>query len=117
MRHRLHLRILRNVGATVTGRASLSFDVSQRVFHDCWRPSYKTILVATIALIGNRNVCSRFGLRIGKNIVATVTPGTLGRRIGVIHLDRLESREIGVAGVALTGRRNMVGRLAEDLLA
>lgn len=113
--HRLHLRVLRNIGATVTGRTSLRLDIGQSVIHGSRRPGNKTIFVTTIALIGDRNVRSRLGQGIGKQVVSTMTPGTLGRRIDVVHPGWLERCEIGMTRVALTGSRNMIGRLAQGL--
>jgi len=115
--HRLLLGILRNVAAAVAGRTALGHDIGQRVIHGGRRPGHVAILVAGIALIRDRHVTTRLGQRIGKQVVAAVAPGALAGAARVVHLGRLEGREIAVTGVALGRGRNMVGWLAQRRLA
>lgn len=60
---------------------------------------------------------SGLGLRVGEQMISAVTPGTLGRRVDVVHPGRFEGDEIGVASVTLTAGRNMVGWFAQCRLA
>ena len=107
---RLGLGILGKENATVAGRALASH---ARMVHRGWRPGYETADVAGIALRRGRDVHVGLGLRVGKIVGTAMTARTLANRADVVHLRRLESREISVAAIALLGGRNMVRGLAQ----
>lgn len=103
--YRLGLGILGKKNTAVAGRALASH---ARMAHRGRRPSYETADVAGIALRRGRDVHVRFRLRVGEIIGSAMTARTLPNRADVVHLRRLESREIGVAAIALLCGRNMV---------
>jgi len=107
--HRLHLRVLRQIGAAVAGRALRQ----GAVIHHGRGPIDEAVAVTGIALAGDRNVRCRLGQRIGKDVGAVVAAGTLAGRPAVAHLGRLEGQVVLVATVALPAGRNVGGRFAK----
>lgn len=73
------------------------------------RPGYEATHVAAIALCRRRDMNIGLRLRIGKIIGTVMAAGTLPNRTDVVHLRRLESREIGMAAIALLRSRDVVG--------
>lgn len=102
--------ILGNECATVTGRA---FSAHARMIHGRWRPAGKSAYMAGVTLCAGWNVNIGLGLRIGKIEGAAMATGTLANCANVVHQGRLESREVGVAAVALFSSWNVVGRFAQ----
>ena len=72
------------------------------------RPAYETADVAGIALRRGRDVYVGFRLRVGKIVGTAMAARALPDSADVVHLRRLESREIGVATIALLRGRNVV---------
>lgn len=73
--------------------------------------------MAHVTLCRGRNMGSRFGQGILRNIATivagrTVTRGGRTRGASMIHRRRIERRGVGVAGVTLRCGWNMVTRLA-----
>jgi len=102
---RLGLGILGKKNTTVAGRALTRH---ARMVHRGGRPGYETADVAGIALRRGRDVYVGFRLRVGEIVGTAMTTRTLAHRADVVHLRRLESREIGVAAIALLRCRNVV---------
>ncbi len=73
--------------------------------------------MAGIALRNGRNVIRRLTQRIGIYIATGVAGGALARRSRVIHPRRPESREVGMAGIALCRGWKMVSRFAKRCCA
>lgn len=108
--YRLGLGILGKKNTAVASRA-----LARRacMVHGGRRPGDETADVAGIALRRGRNVHVRFRLRIGEIVGTAMTARTLAHRADMVHLRRLESREIGVAAIALLRRRNVVRGLPQ----
>ena len=66
-----------------------------------------------VAGLRARDVGHRLGIGTQRRVGAAVAGCALAGRAGVVHLGRGEGREVGVAGVALSRRRYVIGRFAQ----
>lgn len=107
---RFGLGILGKKNAAVAGRA---FARHARMVHRGRRPGYKTADVAGIALRRGRDVHIGFRLRVGEIVGTAMAARALPHRADVVHLRRLESREIGMTAIALLRGRNVVGGFSQ----
>ena len=110
---RLDLSILGQVSPAVACRTLP--DHGGTMDHHRGRPGCKALAMASVALRTSGYVAERLGHGIDRDIAATVAGRTLSGQSGVVHLGRLETQLILVAGVACCGGRDVVGRLAQRL--
>lgn len=115
MSHGLHLRILGEIGAAVTGRALTG---QPGMTHHRGRPGRITKGMASGTLGGRRDVRGRFGKCVDRDITTVVarravTGGKRPRRSSVTHNGRPEGIVVVMAGRTLGSGWNMGGRLAQ----
>lgn len=110
---RLGKSIERNKTTRMAGRAQ---PCRTRMIHAGWLEGREArSAMAAFAGSAGRNVTGRLGQSIQGNMGATMATRTATGNPGMAHTGRGESIEIGVAGIAETGRRNMRTRLGESL--
>lgn len=110
---RLGKRIERNKPARMAGRAQPG---RTRVIHAGWLEGRETrSAMAAFAGSAGRNVTGRLGQSIQGNMRPTMATRTATGNPGMTHTGRGESIEIGVTGIAETGRRNVCTGFGEAL--
>ena len=107
---RFCLRVLGQVCTVVTGGAGIGSAPQARMIHRCRVPEGRSC-VASVALGARWNVAThatRLGLSIQRRIRSVMAGTTRSGSAGMIHLRSKGLRIwIGVAGVALSGSRNV----------
>jgi hypothetical protein len=113
VRNWLHLRVLRQIGAAVTGGA-LAFET--RMVHGGGRKRHG-IQMARIAGAGSGYVRCGLGPRVGRRVRTVVAGRALATYANVVHRRRPERHEILVTSVALRGGWYVVCRLGQSSAA
>ena len=104
------LGILSQIGATVTRRTQIG---RAGVIHRTGGPDRRGGMAGITLRDGRWNMADRACLCIGIDVGAVMAGGALSRGASVVHRCRIETRNVGVTGIALRTGGHMIGRLTK----
>lgn len=109
----LDLSVLGQIGPAVASRTLTQH--GRRMQHYRRGPTGKTLGMTGVALSADRNMACRLGQSIDRDIATVMASSTLAGQPSMIHLSRLESQLVLVAGVACRAGRDVATWHAQRL--